>query len=169
VENPSAAPTVTAKSPVNTPPPTVKKVTPTAPVSAPPPTTAKPLETVASKPAEETKAPVVVAKPTETVVAKPVITEPAVQEVFSEQAVIAAPATKSVVTPSTTTVPAVATPKPETVREPSYIQEYLVRDGDTIDTVSKKFGITPKELSDINNTKSDEALVTGTRLMIPRY
>ncbi|MCC6413338.1 MAG: LysM peptidoglycan-binding domain-containing protein, partial [Saprospiraceae bacterium] len=42
VENPSAAPTVTAKSPVNTPPPTVKKVTPTAPVSAPPPTTAKP-------------------------------------------------------------------------------------------------------------------------------
>lgn len=166
VENPAAAPTVTAKSPV-TPPPAAKKITPTSPVSEQP-------ATVVTKSVEEpkpqvtaTKPPVEVAKPVETVVAKPVVTEPAVQEVFSEQAV-PAPATQTVAMPAAF-APAQAPPITETVREPSYIQEYVVRDGETIDSVSKKFGITPKELSDINNKKSDETLVPGMRLMIPRY
>ena len=152
VENPAAAPIVTAKTPA-TPPPAARVIAPTSPV----------VETT-PKTVEVTKPPVVVIKPVETVVAKPT---PPVQEVFSEQ-IVTTPVTQTFVSP-TTTVPAVTPPKVETVREPSYIQEYVVRDGETIDSVSKKFGITQKELSDINGKKNDETLVAGTRLMIPRY
>lgn len=170
VENPAAAPTVTAKSPAAT-PPAAKKVTPTSPYPEQPVTVSKSVEEpkipVTAKTVEAAKPPVEVAKPVEAVAAKPGVTEPAVQEVFSEQAVVAS-VPKPAVAP-TTTAPAVAALKTETVREPSYIQEYVVRDGDTIDSVSKKFGITARELSDINNQKGDEALVPGMRLMIPRY
>jgi LysM repeat protein len=169
IDDPSKPPQAATPPPAEA--PATRKVTPTAPASATQNATPKSVEPekqpaapVLAKPVEQPKPPAAVVQPAEAVTAKPqAAPPPPVQEVFIEEAIVA---------PVTTTAQPVApvlTKPVETVREPAYIQEYTVREGDSIDSVAKKYGIHSKDLAEFNAKKSDEKLVAGTRLMIPKY
>ncbi len=70
-------------------------------------------------------------------------------------------------TPTTTTTPTAAppttSPKPVT-----YFQEYIVREGDTINSVAIKFKVSAQELALVNNKDPNETLIAGQRLLIPK-
>lgn len=58
--------------------------------------------------------------------------------------------------------------EPSTVKKPTYFQEYIVRQGDTINAVAIKFGVNAQELALVNNKEPNETLIAGQRLLIPR-
>lgn len=94
--------------------------------------------------------------------AAPIATTPpgtGLPSVFNTQP--AAPATYS---QPTETQPAV-TPTRTT---PTYFQEYIVRDGDTIQSVAIRFKVNAQELAILNNKDVNETLIAGQRLLIPR-
>ncbi len=51
---------------------------------------------------------------------------------------------------------------------PTYFQEYIVRDGDTIQSIAIRFKVNPQELAILNNKDLNETLIAGQRLLIPR-
>lgn len=69
-------------------------------------------------------------------------------------------------TPSITQ-PGVTTP-PQTAKKPTYFQEYIVREGDTINSIAIKFKVNAQELALVNNKEPNESLIAGQRLLIPR-
>ncbi|MBL7776213.1 MAG: LysM peptidoglycan-binding domain-containing protein, partial [Saprospiraceae bacterium] len=50
----------------------------------------------------------------------------------------------------------------------TYFQEYIVREGDTINSVAIKFKVNAQELALVNNKEPNETLIAGQRLLIPR-
>ncbi|MBK9335457.1 MAG: LysM peptidoglycan-binding domain-containing protein [Lewinellaceae bacterium] len=68
-------------------------------------------------------------------------------------------------TPTTTTTPNTTTP---TTTPPTYFQEYIVREGDTINSIAIRFKVNAAELALVNNKDPNEALIAGQRLLIPR-
>lgn len=59
-------------------------------------------------------------------------------------------------------------PQPSTAKKPTYFQEYIVRQGDTINSIAIKFGVNAQELALVNNKEPNETLIAGQRLLIPR-
>ncbi len=51
---------------------------------------------------------------------------------------------------------------------PTYFQEYIVRDGDTIQSIAIRFKVNAQELAILNNRDVNETLIAGQRLLIPR-
>ncbi|MCS6928259.1 MAG: LysM peptidoglycan-binding domain-containing protein [Saprospiraceae bacterium] len=51
---------------------------------------------------------------------------------------------------------------------PTYFQEYIVRDGDTIQSIAIRFKVNAQELAILNNKDINETLIAGQRLLIPR-
>ncbi|MCS7037159.1 MAG: LysM peptidoglycan-binding domain-containing protein [Saprospiraceae bacterium] len=51
---------------------------------------------------------------------------------------------------------------------PTYFQEYIVRDGDTIQSIAIRFKVNAQELAILNNKDVNETLIAGQRLLIPR-
>jgi len=74
-------------------------------------------------------------------------------------------ATQSATTPTMYSQPGTTTP---TTTTPTYFQEYIVREGDTINSVAIRFKISPQELALVNNKDQNETLIAGQRLLIPR-
>ncbi len=64
--------------------------------------------------------------------------------------------------PTTTTTPAQPT------KQATYFQEYIVREGDNINTIAIKFKVSAQELALVNNKEPNETLIAGQRLLIPR-
>ncbi len=83
------------------------------------------------------------------------------------------PATSTPVTygqPTTTTpTPAATQPATQPASQPAYFQEYIVREGDTINSVAIKFKVNAQELALVNNKDPNESLIAGQRLLIPRH
>lgn len=59
-------------------------------------------------------------------------------------------------------------PPPTTTKPPAYFQEYIVREGDTINSIAIKFKVNAQELALVNNKDPKETLIAGQRLLIPR-
>ena len=57
---------------------------------------------------------------------------------------------------------------PQTAKKPTYFQEYIVREGDTINSIAIKFKVNAQELALVNNKEPNETLIAGQRLLIPR-
>jgi len=68
-------------------------------------------------------------------------------------------------TPATYSQPGTVTPTSTT---PTYFQEYIVREGDTINSIAVRFKVSPQELALVNNKDQNETLIAGQRLLIPR-
>lgn len=51
---------------------------------------------------------------------------------------------------------------------PTYFQEYIVRDGDTMQSIAIRFKVNAQELAILNNKDVNETLIAGQRLLIPR-
>lgn len=51
---------------------------------------------------------------------------------------------------------------------PSYFQEYVVKQGDTLGAISAKFKVSSAELVQVNSLEVNETLMPGKRLLIPR-
>jgi LysM repeat protein len=68
-------------------------------------------------------------------------------------------------TPTTTTTPSTTTP---TTTQPTYFQEYIVREGDTMNSIAIRFKVNAAELALVNNKDANESLIAGQRLLIPR-
>ncbi|MBK8921045.1 MAG: LysM peptidoglycan-binding domain-containing protein [Saprospirales bacterium] len=80
-----------------------------------------------------------------------------------------APATTQPVTPATYYQPGAQPVAPApTGKQPSYFQEYIVREGDNITSVAIKFKVNAQELALVNNKEVNETLIAGQRLLIPR-
>jgi LysM repeat protein len=69
--------------------------------------------------------------------------------------------------PTSTTPTSTGTQQP-TVKKPTYFQEYIVRQGDTINSIAIKFNANAQELALVNNKEPNETLIAGQRLLIPR-
>ncbi len=69
------------------------------------------------------------------------------------------------VVPTTYSQPGTTTPTKTT---PTYFQEYIVREGDTINSVAIRFKVSPQELALVNNKDQNETLIAGQRLLVPR-
>ena len=70
---------------------------------------------------------------------------------------------------STTAQPAATAPGTnQPAKQPAYFQEYIVREGDTINSVAIKFKVSAQELALVNNKEPNETLIAGQRLLIPR-
>ena len=69
---------------------------------------------------------------------------------------------------TTTTQPATTTQPTQQVKQPSYFQEYIVREGDTINAIAIRFKVSAQELALVNNKEPNETLIAGQRLLIPR-
>ncbi len=67
--------------------------------------------------------------------------------------------------PTTTTTPSTTTP---TTTQPTYFQEYIVREGDTMNSIAIRFKVNAAELALVNNKDANESLIAGQRLLIPR-
>ncbi|TNE60604.1 MAG: LysM peptidoglycan-binding domain-containing protein, partial [Bacteroidetes bacterium] len=80
-----------------------------------------------------------------------------------------APATygQPATTTPTTTQPTTAT-QPNQTAKPAYFQEYIVREGDTMNSIAIKFKVSAQELALVNNKEPNETLIAGQRLLIPR-
>lgn len=74
--------------------------------------------------------------------------------------------TQPTTTTTTTTQPAATTTQP--TKQPTYFQEYIVREGDTINSVAIRFKVNAQELALVNNKEPNETLIAGQRLLIPR-
>ena len=59
-------------------------------------------------------------------------------------------------------------PAQQTAKQPAYFQEYIVREGDTINSIAIKFKANAQELALVNNKEPNETLIAGQRLLIPR-
>ncbi|MCC6459530.1 MAG: LysM peptidoglycan-binding domain-containing protein [Saprospiraceae bacterium] len=71
--------------------------------------------------------------------------------------------------PAGTGTPAAVSPSnPQPTSQPAYFQEYIVREGDTINSVAIKFKVNAQELALVNNKEPNETLIAGQRLLIPR-
>mgnify|MGYP002401691989 CR=1 FL=1 len=80
-----------------------------------------------------------------------------------------APATYGTQPTTTTTQPATTTTQPtQPTKQPTYFQEYIVREGDTINSVAIRFKVNAQELALVNNKEPNETLIAGQRLLIPR-
>lgn len=66
-----------------------------------------------------------------------------------------------------TAAPSTSNPTQPT-KQPAYFQEYIVREGDTINSVAIKFKVNAQELALVNNKEPNETLIAGQRLLIPR-
>lgn len=53
-------------------------------------------------------------------------------------------------------------------KKATYFQEYIVREGDTINSVAIKFKVNAQELALVNTKEPNETLIAGQRLLIPR-
>jgi LysM repeat protein len=51
---------------------------------------------------------------------------------------------------------------------PTYFQEYIVREGDTIQSIAVRFKVNAQELAILNNKDLNETLIAGQRILIPR-
>ncbi|MFN0016042.1 MAG: LysM peptidoglycan-binding domain-containing protein [Saprospiraceae bacterium] len=60
------------------------------------------------------------------------------------------------------------TAAPTTSNAATYFQEYIVREGDTINSVAIRFKSNPQEIALVNNKDQNETLIAGQRLLIPR-
>ena len=61
-----------------------------------------------------------------------------------------------------------AQPQPAATKQPAYFQEYIVREGDTINSIAIKFKASAQEIALVNNKDPNETLIAGQRLLIPR-
>ncbi len=67
--------------------------------------------------------------------------------------------------------PSTAQPEPAvtpTKTTPTYFQEYIVREGDTIQSIALRFKVNAQELAILNNKDLNETLIAGQRILIPR-
>ena len=55
-----------------------------------------------------------------------------------------------------------------TVRKPTYYQEYVVQQGETMNSIAIKFKTSTQELALLNNKEANEVLVPGQRILIPK-
>lgn len=62
--------------------------------------------------------------------------------------------------------PSTTTP---TTTTPTYFQEYVVREGDTINSIAIRFKVSAQELALVNSKDPNETLIAGQRILIPRY
>lgn len=73
--------------------------------------------------------------------------------------------TQPATTPATYSQPGSVTP---TTTTPTYFQEYIVREGDTMNSIAVRYKVSPQELALVNNKDQNETLIAGQRLLIPR-
>lgn len=78
------------------------------------------------------------------------------------------PATYNTQPQPVATQPAPATTPAQPTKQPTYFQEYIVREGDTINAIAIKFKVNAQELALVNNKEPNETLIAGQRLLIPR-
>ena len=64
-----------------------------------------------------------------------------------------------------TAQPSTTTP---TTTTPVFFQEYVVREGDTINSIAIRFKVSAAELALVNNKDPNETLIAGQRILIPR-
>ncbi|MEQ1745693.1 MAG: LysM peptidoglycan-binding domain-containing protein [Saprospiraceae bacterium] len=69
--------------------------------------------------------------------------------------------------PATYSQPGTTAPT-TTTSAATYFQEYIVREGDTINSIAVRFKASPQEIALVNNKDQNETLVAGQRLLIPR-
>lgn len=80
-----------------------------------------------------------------------------------------APATYNTPTPTQPTTTTTQPTQPnQPAKTPTYFQEYIVREGDTINSIAIKFKVNAQELALVNNKEPNETLIAGQRLLIPR-
>ncbi len=77
------------------------------------------------------------------------------------------PTTPAAYEQPTTTQPTPSAVTP-TKTTPTYFQEYIVREGDTIQSIAIRFKVNAQELALVNNKDVNETLIAGQRLLIPR-
>ena len=65
-----------------------------------------------------------------------------------------------------TTNPAATTQNPQDLPP---TQEYIVRQGETMNSIAIKFKMNVAELSALNNIPQDEKLMAGRRLVVRKY
>jgi len=61
--------------------------------------------------------------------------------------------------------PSTTTP---TTTTPTFFQEYVVREGDTINSIAIRFKVNAAELALVNNKDPNETLIAGQRILIPK-
>ncbi len=71
--------------------------------------------------------------------------------------------TRSVIRP-----PAAVAPAPAMV-PPSELQTYTIRSGDSLSKVAQRFGVSARELADINGIKNPNKIRVGQKLVLPSY
>lgn len=90
---------------------------------------------------------------------------PVEQAVTIEPAVTVAPAAE-------TTASSEPAPEPETVSAPSTSEKeyttYVIKSGDNLSRVANKYGVTVKELMDLNAIDNADIVVLGTELKVPK-
>jgi LysM repeat protein len=82
----------------------------------------------------------------------------------------ATPTPTSTSTPTPTTTPATATPTPTptSTLEPGQTVIYVVRSGDTLYSIARRFGTTVQAIAQINGITNPSRIYAGQQLLIPR-
>jgi len=75
------------------------------------------------------------------------------------------PAIQPAIQPAATTPPPTTEPAPAKV---TYYQEYVVQQGETLNSIAIKFKTNVQELTLLNNKEPNETLIAGQRLLIPK-
>ena len=58
--------------------------------------------------------------------------------------------------------------QPQDAKKPTYFKEYIVREGDTMNSIAIKYKVSVQELALVNNKEQNETLIAGQRLLIPQ-
>ena len=70
--------------------------------------------------------------------------------------------------PGTTTPQPPVSTQPQNAKKPTYFKEYIVREGDTMNSIAIKYKVSVQELALVNNKEQTETLIAGQRLLIPQ-